>query len=615
LLCILSFSTFNVLGQIERVEQHILNQQFDSAKIELARIPATNYTKSLLRISQNQKSEQDILKFVFNAQLNGEIQFKKLNKFIQQEVQSPTDKSKINLTYVLIKWQQINNLRNELSVAEATSENIKLKKYINSFNGKDNNVQKANVYHSIHEIVLYLIQGDVAKSKKLCQNGLKNAVQLKDTNLILTAKYYLSNVLMAENRLDEYIINCKESLEIENKLSIESPYYESTIHNLVDALIYKNNFNPTEIFDLLKLLRSKPSHRIYSYSLFAKLAGAIEKDSPTFNSILNLFEVKNLLEFCEKINDEAAGKINSNELFHLSSECSKALLMHKYYDEAFVYKNKCIDLTRKTYSKELSQSIADLKTQEIENEKEIELEKAEQKSKYFIVIIILISIFLIISIYLLYRLREKTKKLNKRSREKEILLGEVHHRVKNNFQLIIAFIRLQQRYADKLSIQEFINQLEIKMNSMSMVHEMLYKDLDLEKIELGSYLNELGNYIIEAIESSTIDIEYEVKGTAISLTLDQAVPLGLVVNEIITNSIKHVTNESLTITVEISDFIDCFQVKIYDNGQGLPLDFNPTSSHSFGVKVITLLMNQMSAKVEWSSSNGTICLLTIPKAK
>jgi two-component sensor histidine kinase len=289
--------------------------------------------------------------------------------------------------------------------------------------------------------------------------------------------------------------------------------------------------------------------------------------------------------------------------------------MHKYYDEAFVYKNKCIDLTRKTYSKELSQSIADLKTQEIENEKEIELEKAEQKSKYFIVIIILISIFLIISIYLLYRLREKTKKLNKRSREKEILLGEVHHRVKNNFQLIIAFIRLQQRYADKLSIQEFINQLEIKMNSMSMVHEMLYKDLDLEKIELGSYLNELGNYIIEAIESSTIDIEYEVKGTAISLTLDQAVPLGLVVNEIITNSIKHVTNESLTITVEISDFIDCFQVKIYDNGQGLPLDFNPTSSHSFGVKVITLLMNQMSAKVEWSSSNGTICLLTIPKAK
>jgi two-component system, sensor histidine kinase PdtaS len=615
LLFILSFSTINVLAQIERAEQHILNQQYDSAKYELSKIPTSSYTKSLLRISQNQKSEQDILNFVFNAQFYGEIQYKKLNKFIQQEVQTPTKKSIINLNYVLIKWRQINNLRNELSVAEATSENIKLKKYINSFNGKDINVQKANIYHSIHEIVLYLIQGDVAKSKKLCRNGLKNAVQLKDTNLILTTKYYLSNVLMAENRLDEYIKNCKESLEIENKLSIESPYYESTIHNLVDALIYKNNFNPTEIFDLLKLLRSKPSHRIYSYSLFAKLAGAIEKDSPTFNSILNLFEVKNLQEFCEKINDEAAGKINSNELFHLSSECSKALLTHKYYDEAFVYKNKCIDLTRKTYSKELSQSIADLKTQEIENEKEIQIEKAEQKSKYFIVIIILISIFLIISIYLLYRLREKTKKLNKRSREKEILLGEVHHRVKNNFQLIIAFIRLQQRYADKLSIQEFINQLEIKMNSMSMVHEMLYKDLDLEKIELGSYLNELGNYIIEAIESSTIDIEYEVKGASISLTLDQAVPLGLVVNEIITNSIKHVTNESLLITVEISDFTDCFHVKIYDDGQGLPVDFNPTISNSFGVKVITLLMNQMNAKVEWSSLNGAICLLTIPKAK
>jgi two-component sensor histidine kinase len=513
---------------------------------------------------------------------------------------------------VLIKWQQINNLRNELSVAEATSENIKLKKYINSFNGKDTNVKKANIYNSIHEIVLYLIQGDVAKSKKLCQNGLKNAIQLKDTNLILTAKYYLSNVLMAENRLDEYIINCKESLEIENKLSIESPYYESTIHNLVDALIYKNNFDPTEIFDLLNLLRSKPSHRIYSYSLFAKLAGAIDKDSPTFSSILSLFEVNNLQSFCEKVYAEAAGQINSNELFHLSSECSKALLMHKYYDEAFVYKNKCIDLTRKTYSKELSQSIADLKTQEIENEKEIEIEKAEQKSKYFMIIIILISVFLIVSITLLYRLRMKTVNLNKRSREKEILLGEVHHRVKNNFQLIIAFIRLQQKYSHQSNINEFINQLELKMNSMSMVHEMLYKDLN---IELGSYLKEIGNYIIEAIENNNTEVTYSVSGSAIELSLDQAIPLGLVVNEIITNSIKHVDSETLAISVQISDNDQFFKVVISDNGPGIQKEIELNESNSFGMKVISLLMNQMNASVHWNSLQGTECQLTIPKKK
>ncbi|MCF8434828.1 MAG: sensor histidine kinase [Crocinitomicaceae bacterium] len=603
------------LAQINKAEQHILNQQYDSAKYELSKIPSSSYTKSLLRISQNQKSEQDILKFVVNAQLNGEIQHKKLNNFIQQEVQRPTDKSKINLNYVLIKWQQINNLRNELSVAEATSENIKLKKYINEFNAKDKNVQKANVYHSIHEIVLYLIQGDVAKSKKLCQNGLENAVQLKDTNLILTAKYYLSNVLMAENRLDEYILNCKESLAIEDKLSVESPYYESTIHNLVDALIYKNDFDPTEIFNLLKLLRSKPNHRIYSYSLFVKLAGAIEKDSPTFASILSLFEVNDLLSFCEKVYAEAAGQINSNELYHLSSECSKALLIHKYYEEAFVYKNKCIELTRKTYSKELSQSIADLKTQEIENEKEIQIEKAEQKSTYFIIIIMLISVFLIVSISLLYRLRMKTKKLNKRSREKEILLVEVHHRVKNNFQLIIAFIRLQQRYSDQSSISEFINQLELKMNSMSMVHEMLYKDLNIDKIELLSYLEEMGNYIIEAIENNNTEIVYKVSGSAIQLSLDQAIPLGLVVNEIITNSIKHVVSDTLAISLQISDYDQYFEVIISDDGPGIQKEINLKETNSFGMKVITLLMNQMNASVEWNSLQGTECRLTIPKKK
>jgi two-component sensor histidine kinase len=280
-----------------------------------------------------------------------------------------------------------------------------------------------------------------------------------------------------------------------------------------------------------------------------------------------------------------------------------------------VYKNKCIDLTRKTYSKELSQSIADLKTQEIENEKEIEIEKAEQKSKYFMIIIILISVFLIVSITLLYRLRMKTVNLNKRSREKEILLGEVHHRVKNNFQLIIAFIRLQQKYSHQSNINEFINQLELKMNSMSMVHEMLYKDLNIEKIELGSYLKEIGNYIIEAIENNNTEVTYSVSGSAIELSLDQAIPLGLVVNEIITNSIKPVDSETLAISVQISDNDQFFKVVISDNGPGIQKEIELNESNSFGMKVISLLMNQMNASVHWNSLQGTECQLTIPKKK
>jgi two-component sensor histidine kinase len=147
---------------------------------------------------------------------------------------------------------------------------------------------------------------------------------------------------------------------------------------------------------------------------------------------------------------------------------------------------------------------------------------------------------------------------------------------------------------------------------MSMVHEMLYKDLN---IELGSYLKEIGNYIIEAIENNNTEVTYSVSGSAIELSLDQAIPLGLVVNEIITNSIKHVDSETLAISVQISDNDQFFKVVISDNGPGIQKEIELNESNSFGMKVISLLMNQMNASVHWNSLQDTECQLTIPKKK
>lgn len=148
---------------------------------------------------------------------------------------------------------------------------------------------------------------------------------------------------------------------------------------------------------------------------------------------------------------------------------------------------------------------------------------------------------------------------------------------------------------------------------MSMVHEMLYKDLNIDKIDLLSYLEELGNYIVEAIENFNTDVDFKISGSSIQLSLDQAVPLGLVVNEIITNSIKHVDRESLGISIEISDYDDYFKVTISDDGPGIRSEINLKETNSFGMKIINLLMHQLNASVEWSSIEGVVCQLTIPK--
>lgn len=613
LFIVLIFTIPSVNSQIEKVEHFILNNQLDSAKVELSKNQKTTYIGALKRIIDNDATNQDLFLFASTIKVFGEIQYKKLNDFLNKRIIVPTTNSLIDLDYVKVKCQQIDNLRNELSIEEATSENLKLKKYISAFNQKDPDVLRAKVFQSTHDIVLHLINGNVKKARELCINGVQQAKSLQDTSLLLMTKYYYSNVLMEEKKLDEYIVNSQESLKLEKSIGLKSPYYEANIENLIDALIYKGDFDPEYIQSLLDQLYMSESSKYYSLTLYAKFLSALPKNSLTFKEVLVKFKSSDLVDFCDKIYAEAEGKVNSNELFHMASECSYALFQHEYFNDAFRYKNLCVELTKKTYTKELAQSIADLQTEEIEKEKTSQLEKEQQKTNYLILLTIFISIFLFVSITLVYKLRNKTKILDVRNREKEVLLTEIHHRVKNNFQLIIAFIRLKERFSDTISINDFIHQLELKMNSMSMVHEMLYKERDLEHFELIKYLNELGSYIIEAYENNSADIDFIVTGESINLTLDEAIPLGLIINEVLTNSIKHADKDYLKINIEISSFDNFFEIRVIDNGPGLPEDFDQTVLDSFGLKIINLLVSQMNSTVQWSSVNGTICLLKIPK--
>lgn len=615
LLIVLIFTIPSVNSQIEKVEHFILSNQLDSAKVELSKNRKTTYTVALNRIIDNDATNQDLFLFASSIKVFGEIQYTKLNDFLEMRIIVPTTNSIIELDYVKLKCYQIDNLRNELSIEEATSENLKLKKYISAFNQKDPDVIRANVLQSANDIVLHLINGNVKKARELCLNGIQQAKSLQDTSLLLLTKYYYSNVLIEENKLDEYIVNTRESLKLEKSNGFKSPYYLANIENLIDALIYKGDFNPEYILSLLGQLYLSEYSKYYTLTLYAKFLSAMPKNSFSFKTVLAKFKSVDLVDFCDKIYAEAEGKVNSNELFRMASKCSYALFQHEYFNDAFRYKNLCIELTKKIYSKELAQSIADLQTEEIEKEKTTQLEKAQQKTNYLILFTILITIFLFVSITLVHKLRNKTKILDARNREKEVLLSEIHHRVKNNFQLIIAFIRLKERFSDTMSINDFIHQLELKMNSMSMVHEMLYKERDLEYFELLNYLNELGSYIIEAHENNCADIDFIVTGESINLTLDEAIPLGLIINEVLTNSIKHADKDSLQINIEISSFDNFFEIRVIDNGPGLPEDFDQTVLDSFGLKIINLLVSQINATVKWSSVNGTICLLKIPKNK
>ena len=153
---------------IETIEHQILNDQFQQASAQLKSLDHSNYyIKSLSRIVEQKAYYTDFLNYIKHIDISGKPEYEKLDRFINAYVKTPDNKSAINLNFIRIKEIQITNLRNELSLEKATRMNEELRKYVNQFNPKNPDVQKATVLLHNHELVLGMIQGKMDQCKKM----------------------------------------------------------------------------------------------------------------------------------------------------------------------------------------------------------------------------------------------------------------------------------------------------------------------------------------------------------------------------------------------------------------------------------------------------------------
>jgi two-component sensor histidine kinase len=150
----------------------------------------------------------------------------------------------------------------------------------------------------------------------------------------------------------------------------------------------------------------------------------------------------------------------------------------------------------------------------------------------------------------------------------------------------------------------------MKLNAMAMVHEMLYREQTNELVDLLQYLQNLGESIIGT--ASVIDVDFLCEGETALLPIDKAIPIGLTVNEIIFNSLKHTNQEELTIRIILIKIDNRLLIEINDNGEGFKTDFDPSTNNSLGVKAIQLLMEQIGGTTEWKNDNGARWFLKIP---
>lgn len=193
-------------------------------------------------------------------------------------------------------------------------------------------------------------------------------------------------------------------------------------------------------------------------------------------------------------------------------------------------------------------------------------------------------------------------------REKEALLKEIHHRVKNNLQVISSLLRLQKDYTQDPKTLEMFAESQNRIRSMALVHEKLYKSNDLSRINFAEYALSLAQLLFRSFGVNPERISLNMQGDLVFLSVDSAVPCGLIVNELVSNCIKHAfPNERKgQISILIKSMDDgTVQIEVKDNGIGLPTPFNFENTETLGLQLVRTLVRQLEGVIEVSSENGT----------
>jgi PAS domain S-box-containing protein len=199
-------------------------------------------------------------------------------------------------------------------------------------------------------------------------------------------------------------------------------------------------------------------------------------------------------------------------------------------------------------------------------------------------------------------------------KEKEILLKEVHHRVKNNLQIISSILNLQSSFITDEHMVNVLQESRNRIHSMAIIHENLYRTDNFSSINFTNYLkNLLSNLLTSYPLTGKLNlIQYL---TFVELSLDQSVPLGLLVNELFTNAIKYAfpDNRNGTITVKLEQTGSTITLIIQDDGIGLPPDMDIENSNTLGLQLVSTLVFQLDGKLSYKSENGTEFLITFEK--
>jgi len=465
-----------------------------------------------------------------------------------------------------------------------------------------------------------------------------------DSKAIAMAYSDMSNLFWKQGKFDAALNYGLKSLEIFEKRGLKDLDYDFTLHLVGQYMVdldrpkealdyfqhsvqlgerygFYNNLSDT--FIALANLQAKMGDfsDAHTSGLEAlRYAELLNNDFMIMRSYLALGKVSNASRDFLKASDYLETSIieateNFGDKFYLSlvyEELSKAYEGSESFQKALTASRKSDELRRDVFTAEAEEQISLLQTQMDVAQKEntIKLQEADlSRNRILEVFYLTLAGTLVVFLFLLYRVFLRKKKystlLEKKNEEKEFLLKEIHHRVKNNLETISSLLTLQIAKIEDPKFKQVMEETYTRVQSMGMIHLSLYKEGNLKQVEMKGFFEGLGKFILDTFDASE-RIDFSTEMNSLELDVDVAIPIGLIVNELISNSLKYAFPRHNTgqICVSLNERDGNLFLKVSDNGVGI-MENSTTKGTGFGSELISLLTRQLDGEMTLVNNSGT----------
>ncbi|MBR9917081.1 tetratricopeptide repeat protein [bacterium] len=469
--------------------------------------------------------------------------------------------------------------------------------------------------------IVFAVQGDHSTAEEYMDQAIKLYKEAGDSSLYYSSLINISSLYREMERYDESINILQKAFEYHKREGNTTSVGICT-YNMGAASMSKEDYEQAiEYYLEAKTVFSNLGNKKRLTGCYLQLATAQFK----------LNKLKSAEESATAgiaLAEEIGSPLQEQKLFDLLSQI---LFDQGRFEEAYTKRLRYEQLQDSIQQEEHSLRLKEIQTQyqhEI-NRREIAELQAETELKdrkntiqnYILIGVLILALTLAIMLYSRFRikkrtndaLREKNEIIQHSLDEKEVLLREIHHRVQNNLQFVSSMLNLQARRVSDQYTLDVLQDCKLRIQSMALIHQKLYQENSLKGINILNYTHNLLDSLSQSYQIDSKQIQTHVDVDELYIDINTAIPIGLILNELITNAFKYAFKEDRAgvLQIVLKDRGEMLHLEVKDNGVGLPAGFDLAGADSFGLKLVNSLATKIQADLNIENNQGTSVVLQI----